>query len=196
MSNALMSFERGRPCSHLRGQPLSTNGYGIQVVRQPVQKHVGHQLAAEEGCRKHDHPWNPQCSPDADSTRLQAISLSHISQVMTTPGVAAYPMLVHHPLVTPRCLALQYNDDKAFWAHGTGLSEAFTRSALSASWILGTSTIHMVEDTPTSCLFRRERLCPGALQLQAHLCRGCTSPAPPACSIISFAYPGICKRLD
>lgn len=94
MSNALMNFERARPCSHLRGQPLSTNGYGIQVVGQPVQKHVGHQLAAEKGCCKHNHPWNPQCSPDANSPRLQAISLSHISQVLTTADVAEYPMLV------------------------------------------------------------------------------------------------------
>lgn len=94
MSNALMNFERARPCSHLRGQPLPTNGYGIQVVGQPVQKHIGHQLAAEEGCRKHDHPWNPQCSPDADPPRLQAISLSHISQVMTTADMAEYPLLV------------------------------------------------------------------------------------------------------
>ena len=94
MSNALMIFERARSCFHLRGQPLSTNGYGIQVVRQPVQKHIGHQLAAEEGCCKHNHPRNPQCSPDADSPRLQAISLSLSSQVLTTADVAEYPKLV------------------------------------------------------------------------------------------------------
>lgn len=94
MSNALMNFEGARSCSHLRGQPLSTNGYGIQVVGQPVQKYIGHQLAAEEGCCKYDYPWNPQCSPDANSPRLQAISLSHISQVLTTADVAEYPMLI------------------------------------------------------------------------------------------------------
>ena len=53
-----------------------------------------------------------------------------------------------------------------------------TRSALSASWARGTSTMQMVEDTATSCRFRRERRC-CPRQLHAHLCLGLDSlPSP------------------
>ena len=40
--------------------------------------------------------------------------------------------------------------------------------------------MQIVEDTPTSCLFRRERRCPAARQPHAHLCLGLPGPLSPA----------------
>lgn len=40
--------------------------------------------------------------------------------------------------------------------------------------------MQIVEDTPTSCLFRRERRCPLARQPHAHLCVGLPGPVSPA----------------
>lgn len=43
--------------------------------------------------------------------------------------------------------------------------------------------MQIVEETPTSCLFKRERRCPPARQPHAHLCLGLPGPVSPAARI-------------